>query len=469
MKNRVALALCLALVAARSLHVNAQTGMPSGTPPTPLESLQLASSRPGQPVDAPTASGRQDSTQSSDGLPKWIGLGAQYRGRVEATRGLATVGGRDDSYYLNRLRLDTTLTPSPWLRGFLQLQDARVFGYGTGQAPRSHANSVDLRQGYVEVRRRSRAAVTLRVGRQELSYLDQRLIGTSDWSNTARSFDGARVIVAPAAGITVDGFAVRVVRIEPGRFDRWRTDEQVFGAAVTSDRMRSKSSVAAFLFAKISDVVEGESGVRGDAAIYTLGTRAAGTLPRGLDYGVEVALQRGHAAGDRQSSWAGHYRAGWLIPVGAPMRPRLTAEMNHASGDRDPRDGRRGTFDQFFPTNHSKYGIADQVGWRNMREVAVGLELYPVRAFKLLVDVHRFDLSTIADGLYNAAGVRTVLNRAADSRDVGREVDLQGTFTLGKAWTLSAGVSCLLPGRYLEQSSVARTMWTPYLMWTAKF
>ena len=51
--------------------------------------------------------------------------------------------------------------------------------------------------------------------------------------------------------------------------------------------------------------------------------------------------------------------------------PRLVAEYNYASGDANPTDGRRGTFDQLYPTAHDKYGLADQVGWRNMHDVRV--------------------------------------------------------------------------------------------------
>jgi hypothetical protein len=39
----------------------------------------------------------------------------------------------------------------------------------------------------------------------------------------------------------------------------------------------------------------------------------------------------------------------------------VTAEYNYASGDADPVDGIRGTFDQLYPTAHDKYGLADQV------------------------------------------------------------------------------------------------------------
>ena len=39
-----------------------------------------------------------------------------------------------------------------------------------------------------------------------------------------------------------------------------------------------------------------------------------------------------------------------------------------------PADGRHGTFDVLYPTAHDKYGMADQVGWKNVNHVGVILE-----------------------------------------------------------------------------------------------
>jgi len=48
--------------------------------------------------------------------------------------------------------------------------------------------------------------------------------------------------------------------------------------------------------------------------------------------------------------------------------PKLRLEFNHASGDSNPSDGKHGTFDVLYPTAHDKYGMADQVGWKNVKQ-----------------------------------------------------------------------------------------------------
>ena len=105
----------------------------------------------------------------------------------------------------------------------------------------------------------------------------------------------------------------------------------------------------------------------------TAGVRWVGKLPLGLDYGMEMATQFGSLGHDHLHAWAGH----WLIAkrfANIASTPRILAEYDYASGDNDARDGQRGTFDQLYPTAHLKYGLTDQVGWRNIHDVHAGVE-----------------------------------------------------------------------------------------------
>jgi hypothetical protein len=46
------------------------------------------------------------------------------------------------------------------------------------------------------------------------------------------------------------------------------------------------------------------------------------------------------------------------------MKPKLSA---FASGDRNPKDGVHGTFDQLYPNIHDHHGLADQIAWQNLK------------------------------------------------------------------------------------------------------
>jgi alginate export protein len=438
----------------------------AATSPVAIASQPAPLTLPAVNVEAPkpTPIGLQ---RSSDDWPKWVKVGVQYRGRVEGTDGLAAVKGRDDSYYLNRFRLDSTVIVRPWLRVVGQVQDARTLGYNITTQPTSMTDTFDLRQAYVDVQSQSRSGFSLRVGRQELTYGEQRLIGNAEWNNTARTFDAVRATAFTSRG-KIDFFAASVVKVEQGGFDDHKTDERLFGAAATIAAAAIKGTVEPYLFVKDSDAVVGELGGTGRGRLYATGARIVGALPHRGDFGAEVVVERGDVAGDAIAAWALHYNVGWRVSV-SPIKPRLFVELNQASGDGNPTDGRRGTFDQLYPTNHGKYGMVDQMGWRNMRDVAAGFEIQPTPKWKVASTVHRLFLATTADGLYNAAGVRTVFNPKATSTDVGTELGLSTTYTISKELSIGAGLGHLVPGEFLGQSTTTTPLWAPYLMWNVKF
>jgi hypothetical protein len=402
-------------------------------------------------------------TQPDVDAPAWLTVGAEYRGRAEGSSNLSSIGGRDDSYYLNRLRVDATVRASAWLRGFVQVQDSRLAAFDGAGTPATHGNAADLRQGYVEAGR-TQSGFGMRVGRQTLVYGTQRLLGALDWTNTSRAFDAARSWWA-APGWRVEAFAASVVRVEQGRFDRSRDDERLFGAVTTLSAAIPNGTLEPFIFVKRADSVSGERPGTGRGDVYTVGSRFVGKLPRGFDYDGELALQRGSWANDDIRSSATHLSLGWRPSSVA----RFFVEHNFASGDDDPTDGRRGTFDQLYPTNHAKYGIADLQGWRNMHDVAVGLAASPRRQVLVTAAYHRFFLSTLTDAMYSAGGGKVVTNPLAGSRDVGSEWDVTTTYTMSRTFAVQAGLAVFSSGDFLKATRQGGTVWKPYLMWTTKF
>src|SRR5579862_8644427 len=134
-------------------------------------------------------------TETGWKLPAWLQLGGQIRGRFESPSGASMTNNSSDSYYLSRIRLDLGIRPTSWLRFFAKAQDARVAGYNTSPAPSTIYDPIDLRQAYAEVKHDGAVSVMARVGRQELAFGGERLIGPADWG-MSRTFDAADVKIA---------------------------------------------------------------------------------------------------------------------------------------------------------------------------------------------------------------------------------------------------------------------------------
>lgn len=396
-------------------------------------------------------------TDSSQGAaPGWIRFGAELRGRAEGYTGLAYRRETHDFYYLHRLRLSAVVSPAGWLRFAIQFQDTRAPGHRAPVAA-SAANPADLHEVYAELGDRNASRWRLRAGRQGLSFGVERLVGFSDWSNTGRLFDAVRLSYS-GRRTRLDWFASTLVRPDPHRIDRFRRDTQFHGFQTSLGSPNSGSLVEPYLFWKKTAVPAGFE------QAWTAGARLLGQLPHAFDYEAEVAFQTGRFEREPLRSWAGAWILGRRLGSG-PRAPRVLFELDHASGDRDPADGRRGTFDQLYPTNHSKYGIADRIGWRNMRAARAGLVLRPGVRWTVGLDYYSFWLASKEDYLYGADGTPVLRNPRAGSKHIHQEFNAQARAPLTEFFELSFGYARVFPGRFLRETSPASPVNFVFAMW----
>lgn len=409
--------------------------------------------------------------QGARSAERWFAVQGEIRmrweGRWGELLGQPFQAGVRDAYLLTRVRVGVDLRPTRWMRLFLQGQDAQAVGFRADPDPPIVEDTFDARQAYVEVFHRERRGFGLQIGRQELRFGDERLLGAFDWGNTARTFDALRVFYAWPKS-RVDVFAASVVVIEDGAFNRHRAGENLYGVYGSFQGMIPEAVVEGYTLWRTRPRVRGERGQWGDADVVTVGTRWAGALPVAFEYRVELAGQWGRWAHEPVRAWALHAQLGARI-TSARMNPRVLVEYNQASGDRDPTDGRRETFDQLFPTNHDKYGIADVVGWQNMRNVRVGVGVRPSPRITAQLDVHSFWLASGRDALYGAGGAPIARLLTADRRHIGQELDVDVRIALSRALALGMGYAHLFPGSFLKRVAPGTGVTFTYTMLTYRF
>jgi hypothetical protein len=329
-------------------------------------------------------------------------------------------------------------------------------------------DTFDLRQAYVEFGRLEGNTFELRVGRQELVFGEQRLVGHVNWLNTARSFDAVRAAYRHQS-FRIDAFAASVVNVVEGNFNK-RTDGNNFhGIYGAFTSVIPRASVEPYAFWRLGRGLRSETGPISKLDAKTIGFRVAGKLPANLDYGAEMAAQTGTLGADDVEAWAGHWVAGYTFPKPA-SRPRVFAEYNFATGDANPTDQKREGFDQLYPTPHDKTGLADQVGWKNIHHVRGGLELKPTARLSLATSYHSWWLANTRDGLYAISGA--LVARSADGsagRHVGQEFDIQATYPLTPQIQIAPGYSHIFPGTFLNRATPGQAYDLGYLMLTFQF
>jgi len=395
-------------------------------------------------------------------LPSWLRVRGEFRERVEGFDNSGFNASRDDMYYLSRFRFNAAAT-SKYVSATVQVQDARVGKKTVGPTGTPFKAPFDLRQAYTDLGATS-GPVVARLGRQELAFGDMRLVGHSNWTNAARTFDAARVTFKSKAA-QVDVFGASVVRILDGEFDKSGNGNRLAGAYVSTGRIVPKGTVDPYLFYRRDIGQRPEVGALGTLSQVTTGVRLVGRIPAALDYNIEMAAQMGSLADDDLSAWAGHWQL--RRTLSGKMTPHVIAEYNYASGDANPTDGTRGTFDQLYPTAHDKYGLADQVGWKNIHDLRLGFDVSPFKATPITVAWHSYWLAEKRDGLYAASGALLArVPAGAASARVGQELDVQIARPLTPQLAFAAGYAHLFAGPFLKEATPGQSYSGPYVMLT---
>jgi len=421
------------------------------------------------PSAAPAASGNKLLSDDLNGeFPKWLRLSAEYRARVEGYTGGGFKPNSEDGYFLSRVRINMFLLPTTWLKFGFQGQDAHVFGKNQNPAAPPYQDSMDLRQAYIELGDTEKKTVGIRAGRQELAFGDERLIGNANWLNTARSFDGLRGTLRHG-GYRVDLFAARVVKLQDAEFDWSTPGNNLYGIYGGIEKLVPKATVEPYFLWRRQSGLKTELGTPGISNFGTVGVRWVGKFPANFDYGTEMDKQAGSQGTYTISAWAGHWVLGQTL-VNARFKPRFSVEYNYASGDRNPKDGTRGTFDQLYPTAHDKYGLADQVGWKNIRNARAGLDLKLANKWGLTGRYDAWWLADPHDALYSAASAVIARNTAGTAgRFVGQELDSVLAYNFSRYLQVSGGYGHIFPGTFLNHTTPGDSYNFPYASTTLVF
>ncbi len=378
----------------------------------------------------------------------------------------------DDTWLLHRIRLGMEWHPTDWLGITVQGQDVRESFSDRPDIPLENGaegdDAIDLRLGSIEVGNPRR--LSLKVGRQMLSYGDERLVGPLEWLNFSRVFDAAKLHYQ-APTWWADVFTSSVVRIDESDLNRsdWLDNndrrQQVFSGIYLS------SQILPFQVTDLYALQLHEETSVGGTDFVTLGTRMKGDPFKlsGWDYTAELAGQTGQFSGRTLRAYAYHFEGGynWLKSA---WKPRLAIEYSSGSGDGDARDGRVETFQNLFPTNHPPYGLMDTFSWQNMQNLVLRLHAQPHARVKATLDFHSFWLTDTNDAWYRANGSTRV--RPVDptaSSHAGTEIDLTVNTKLTQHLEMLCGYSHFFAGDYLSDTGAGDDANFAYLMLTLNF
>ena len=285
-------------------------------------------------------------SQAAEGERRFSITG-QVRNRFEWNDADFT-SGDGDLRSLLRSRVRVRGAPHEKTRLLVELQDSRLWGEEAGTIDGS-GDAIDFHQAYLELGDLFSKSISVRLGRQELAYGSQRLVGTAGWSNVGRSFDAVKVRYGKES--TVDVFNAKLDETgEAGVRDRnlWG----VYGHL----EHHEQHAVEPY-------VLYEHDGNSGNAKLKraTAGLRSDGEYTSSAGHGTAYELEAALQAGEIGGSDIFAFMASGSLSYSGPSwtRPWLEVGADWLSGDGNPGESDIKAFDTRFATNHEFYGLMD--------------------------------------------------------------------------------------------------------------
>ena len=408
-------------------------------------------------------------TQLDKLLPPWIQFGGQFRNRVESEGGIGYVAV-NDTYDLTQLRLGIYIQPTKWLELVAVTQDARIFFNHHNPNTPPYQNIWDIREAYAQFGSSTEGWVDVLAGREVLSFGDERVIGPSDWLNQGRTFDTARVDLHHP-GFKISIFASSVTVARDGVLDHHIEGNNLYGIYSSFAHVIPHAKLEPYLLWRVAPAglhLSEDAGL-GHFSEVTGGARLAGTLLQNFDYDVEMNKQTGSLGHYTIDAWAGHWNAGYTF-TGTRFRPRTFAEYNYASGNGNPSGNTWGTHDQIYPSSHDKMDFADQFGWRNIKDLRVGVAEKIAAKWTLTELFNDFWLATKNDAVYGSSGaIAIAAHPDATSSHIGSELNLIAEYKHNQHVTYGFGLAHLFTGQYLNEAGRGKDYNYPFAYVTYVF
>jgi hypothetical protein len=339
---------------------------------------------------------------------------------------------------LLRVRLNAEFEATDDISGFIQLQDSRT--YGAELNTLVNFQNVDLHQGYIQVEDFLIDDVTFKLGRMELNYANERLVGAVEWHNVGRAFDAALLSFEMSDDLSVELWSATLVdQANPTDVNDTGFD---FGGVYAIYAPKDTYRLDLYVLGEW-DRKESIAGAD-DLQRVTIGAYDRGKLGS-IDYEVEAAGQMGkryNPDNRKREDVAAFMLTGSIgFTADTDSKPRIAVGYDYLSG-REQRDEDYKAFDTLFATNHKFYGFMDYfvnipANTRNagLQDLMAKFRVQPHKKLTLSADFHRF-LSA---------------KKINDESNFGQEIDLTAIYRYHQALNFTLGASMFLPDELMEK------------------
>jgi hypothetical protein len=356
----------------------------------------------------------------------YLSLGVNLRERLESNSApLFGIGNnKSNTWLIQRAEVHADARFDEHWQFFVQFEDARA--YGKDNVTPVDRDPLDLEQAFATYTGQIGAGTfKFRVGRQEMAFDLQRFIAVRDGPNVRQAFDAIwadyeyhkwRLIAFATQPVQYrnnsdfDDTSSRDVTFSGVRVER----KDVLGGDLSGYWSLYKRTYASYL--------DGS----GPEHRNVWDVRYSGTRGH-FDWDVESMLQTGTVGPQTITAWAVGSIAGYRFEL--PGSPRIALQVDAASGDRHPHDGRIGTFNPLFPNGYY-FTLAGYTGYANLIHVKPSITVSPTANLQLLGAVGLQWRETTADAVYQQPNIPVPGTAGNGSLWTGAYIQLRADWTI---------------------------------------
>lgn len=422
------------------------------------------------------------------GSPDWLILNASQRTRYEALANQFRPGLDENDHAIalrTLLTLGVRLGPVSVVG---EVQDSRAYltDENSGLST-SVVNALEPLQAYVNLHFDrvfvSGDGLDFRAGRQTMNLGGQRLVARNRFRNTIQNYTGVTTHWATSGGTELFLFGVLPVRVRPDNSDleglldnRIELDRESFDLAFWGAFFKQPVGLGVALETYFFGLNErdGEDFATRNRQLYTPGLRAirepkAGEWDVDLENVVQYGSRRASTSADDTDddgvlAHFHHAAAGYTF--GVASTPRLSAELDYASGD-DPTTERYERFDGLFGPRRTDFGPTDiygPLGRENIISAGLRLGAKPHRLLDGFVSWRANWLEDKRDQ-FARTGLRDVDGQSG--RFAGNQVELRARLWVipdSLRWEL--GGAAFVQGRFMRDAPNATGYGNPLFVYT---
>ncbi len=386
----------------------------------------------------------------------WNGLNAQNYGND----GHDAIGNLNDKIVLQRIIPGLTYTRKK-ITAAIHIQDSRAFGWSlrqnkypdlykiSGSGTESPYYTMNPQEEYFEIYdlyieyKELLKNVSVKLGRQKISYGDYRIFSPASWGNTGRwTWDAIKISYKKGDNF-IDLFGGGTKTNDPLKISIPFIQTEFWGGGL-------------YAHAGLTDWLEAEPFFAlktGGSAYYIntqsisrnwIGLRLKSTKPQSLIYDLLYAHEFGNENGKRINAFGYAVKTAYRFSF-LPAEPSVSLSYSYSSGGKD-NDEVIHTFDPAFGARASFYGWMCIASWSNLSNPAMVLEFSPYRN-KLWIEMkyNRFYIPEPDDCL-----ILNTMKIMEGSHHLGDEADIYMRYQHNDRWQFIGILSRFNPGD-LEQ------------------